>query len=243
MRVTLALVLLLATSVAAQDKPEPRFRIGVALAAGTFDADLGPTLDDDTDAGFFRLQFEYIGESRLGGGLRIESFASDDDLFGTGPAGSEATNGSLFGHFTYRLGGDRFDMPLRAGLLGSNLTVEQNGSSAENEALSVGLYAEVAPELTLIHVGPTRWTVYGELGAGLAATEIEVSATPEEFDSDTLFYGVEIGTRLRLGMFEAGLGFLARFQETDDSDVENGFFVPEFNTTFSGVLLSAALRF
>lgn len=245
MRVTLLAVLLLATSLAAQDtKSEPRFRIGVALAAGDvdFNQDDGG-LDDDTDAGFFRLQFEYIGQNRIGGGLRVESYASDDDLGGTGPSGSEANNSAVFGHFTYRLGGDRFEMPLRAGLFADRLTLEQNISNTEVEVSSFGPYFEVAPELTLIHVGPTRWTVYGELGAGWTITEIDADSTTQDFDSESLFYGVELGTRVRLGMFEAGLGLLARFQATDDSDPEGGFFVPSFDASFQGVLLSLALRF
>jgi hypothetical protein len=241
MRTALPAVLLLATSLVAQDEPEPRFRIAIAASIGTFELDQD-VLDDDTDAGLFRLQFEYISSSRLGGGVRIESYASDDDLFG-GANSSEATNGSIFGHFTYRLGRDRFEMPVRAGLLASNLTIEQNATGIENEAMSLGPYLELAPELTLIRVGPTRWTIYGEFGAGFAVTQIEIDGVSEEFDSDSLFYGVEVGTRVGLGMFEVGLGFLARFQVTDDSDVENGLFVPEFDTTFEGVLLSAALRF
>src|SRR5688572_27630945 len=104
MRTALLASLLLAPSLAAQDtKAEPRFRVGVALAAGDFDFDQDTGLDDGTDAGLFRLTFEYVGTSRIGGGVRLESYTSDDDLGGAGPAGTEATNGAFFGHFTYRL--------------------------------------------------------------------------------------------------------------------------------------------
>ena len=242
MRPVLLGVLLLVPSLAAQDsKPEPRLRFGLAVAAGNFDIDLG-LADDDTDAGFLRLQFESIGESQMGGGLRVESFVSDDDLFGTGPTGAEVSNGAAFGHFTYAFGSDRFEMPLRIGVLLNGLTIELN-SGGENEARSIGPYVEIAPELTLIHVGPTRWTIYGELGAGYTFTQIEIDGVSEEFDSNTTFIGVEVGTRLRLGMFEAGLGFLSRFQDTDESDPEGGITVSAFESTFTGVLVSAALRF
>ena len=124
----------------------------------------------------------------------------------------------------------------------NNLTIEAN-SGGENESLSLGPYVEIAPELTLIHVGPTRWTIYGELGGGYTYTEIELDGVSQEFDSNSTFIGVEVGTRLRLGMFEAGLGFLSRFQDTDESDPEGGVVVTAFDSTFTGVLVSAALRF
>ena len=246
MRITSLAVLVLATSIAAQEAAnEPRFRIALAASVGNFDfsGDTGGIGDDDTDAGLFRLSFEYISRSRLGGGVRLESYVTDDDLFAAGPSGAEARNGSLFGHFTYRLGGDRFEMPLRAGLLASTLTVESNGSGTENEAASFGPYVELAPELTLIKIGPTRWTVYGEFGVGYTATQIDSDALANDFDSTSLFYGAEIGTRLGLGMFEVGLGYLARFQTTDESDAEAGVTFPDFDTTFQGIMLSAALRF
>lgn len=65
-------------------------------AGGYFDYDTdGSNLDDDTDAGFFRLQFEGTSKRGFGGGLRLESYTSDDDLFaGTGFADSEASNGT-----------------------------------------------------------------------------------------------------------------------------------------------------
>ena len=242
MRPVLLGVLLLVPSLTAQDtKPEPRLRFGLAVAPGNFEVDLGLT-DDDTDALFLRLQGEYISELGLGGGLRVESFVSDDDLFGTGSAGAEASNGAAFGHFTYAFGSKRFEMPLRIGALANSLTIEAN-SGGENEASSIGPYVEIAPELTLIHVGPTRWTIYGELGGGYTYTQIEIDGVSEEFDSTSIFLGVEVGTRLRLGMFEAGLGFLARFQDTDESDPEGGITVAAFDSTFTGVLVSAALRF
>ena len=44
-------------------------------------------------------------------------------------------------------------------------------------------------------------------------------------------------------MFEAGLGYLARFQDTGESDAEAGVTYPDFDTTFQGIMLSLALRF
>ena len=57
MRTALATVLLLATSLVAQDNAAaPRFRIALAASVGTIDFSADATLgEDDTGAGLFRL--------------------------------------------------------------------------------------------------------------------------------------------------------------------------------------------
>src|SRR5687767_14766424 len=102
-------ILAFAAASLAQDEPRPRFRIAAAIAGGNFDFETddpdpsGPTLEGDTDAGMFRLSFEATTARGIGGGVRLESVASDDDLFvDAGFNATEAGNGTLFAHFTYR---------------------------------------------------------------------------------------------------------------------------------------------
>lgn len=250
MRVAAACTLLLFSPLVAQDtpevKPEPkkdRFRIGAALAGGSFDFEQGAQ-NDDTDAGLFRLQFEFVGNKDFGAGVRIESFVSDDDLFASTTAPTEARDSDLFAHLTWRFGSDRFTMPLRVGLLVNRLEFEAKSTNQESTFTSVGPYVELAPEITLAGRGRTRWSVYAEGGIGWGVTEIEQDAfASQKFDSSTVFVGAELGTRLALGMVELGLAYVVRLQSMERSDPEPSGTIESFDASFQGVLFSFALRF
>ena len=239
-----AVFLALASSLLAQER-EPRFRIGLGLAGGDFDYETeGSNLDGETDAGFFRLQFEGTSSRGIGGGLRFESLVTDDDLFdAAGFAASEAHNGTVFGHFTYRLEAHRFAMPIRVGLLLNGLTLEETGSGYETTFGSVGPYFEVAPEVTLVRRGSTRWSLFAEVGVGVGGTAIEVAGDSRDYESATSFAGVELGTRLLLGPIELGLSYVGRWQALDESDPENGFVVLPNEVDFQGLMISFAVVF
>ncbi len=251
MRLVLPLAVLVLASVSfAQDDAGPRFRIAAGLAAGVFDfEDDGPgvsgaTLMGDTGAGMFRLQFEATSSRGIGGGVRLESVASDDDLFeDEGFAASEARNGTLFGHFTYRHEAHRFAMPIRVGLLFNGLTLEEDATDAEVQYGSFGPYVEVAPEVVVARSGRTSWSLYGEFGVGVAATAIEVDGDPADYESATAFGGVELGTRLTLNKIELGLAYVGRFQSMDESDPEGGFAVLGYDAAFNGLMFTFGVIF
>jgi hypothetical protein len=244
-------VLALACSSAslAQDDPRPRFRIGAGLAGGRFDFETdGSTLSDDTDAGMFRLQFEATSARGIGGGVRLESVASDDDLFAdAGFADTEARNGTIFGHFTYRHEAHRFVMPLRVGLLLNALTLEEDITNNEVTYASIGPYLEIAPEFVIAHSGSTTWSLFGEFGVGVGGTAIDVDDDPRDYESATAFAGIELGTRLTLNKIELGLSYVGRFQSMDESDPEDGpggqFVVLGYDASFNGLLFTFAVVF
>ncbi len=244
-RLSLLLFASLTCSVlTAQGRERPYFRGSLGLAGGSFDfmTDTG-SLDDDTDAGLFQLEFEATSPGGIGGGIRYEGLATDDDLFvvnGTPP--TEARSGSLFAHFTYRVEEHRFAIPIRIGLLLNGLTLEDD-AGFETTYASIGPYFEVEPELTLVRRGGFRWSLYGLLGVGAAATAIDVDQDFRDYESSTGFVGLEAGTRLRAGPAEFGVGYVGRFQSMDESDVEAGQVVLGYDADFHGVLFTFGLVF
>ncbi|MBL8754757.1 MAG: hypothetical protein JNK15_15745 [Planctomycetes bacterium] len=231
--------------LAAQEREEPRFRIGFALSGGEFDFDSdGSNLDDNQSAAMFRLQFEGTSRHGFGGGVRLESLATDDDFFvGNGFAATEVGNGSLFGHFTYRLETHRFAMPIRAGLLLNGLVLDEVGSNDEVTYGSFGPYFEIAPEVVLAKRGKTAWSLYGELGFGGGYTAIDVEGDPNEYESSTGFFGLELGTRLLLNKIELGLAYVGRWQAMDESDPEGSQVVLGYDADYNGLLFSFAVVF
>ncbi len=220
--------------------PEPPFRIGVGLCAADVEVDSEVFGDDDALGGLVRLRFEVISRDDFGGGVRFEAWASDDLVTFSNTVRVIST--TLFSHFTYRLDGERFEAPLRAGLRASRLALDGPTPLGEDKAWSLGPYVEIAPELTLIHGSRARWTIYGELGAGYTFTYVDDGSTPREFETGSLFYGAEVGTRLRFDVLEWGIAWLGRFQSTD-RDVEGGTGYPSVDTTFRGVLFTLTFRF
>ncbi len=245
MRSALPVVLLLASSLAAQDRESPRFRVGLGLSGGQFDFDSDDSpLRGDTDAGLLRLQFEGTSRRGIGGGVRLEGIASDDDLFvDQGFTASEASNSTLFGHFTWRLEEHRFAMPIRLGLLLNGFELQEVQSGAETTYSSFGPYFEIAPELTLTRSGKTNWSIYGEFGFGAAATAVDLSGDNRDYETSSGFAGVEIGTRLTFSKVEFGLAYVGRWQSADESDPEGGFVAPGYDTDYQGLLFTFALVF
>lgn len=246
MRILLPTLLLCLTApLAAQEPESPRFRIAAGLGGGYFDYDTdGSTLSGDTDAGFFRLQFEGTTRSGFGGGLRLESYTSDDDLFvDEGFTASEARNGNLFAHFTYRFEQHRFAMPVRIGLMLNGLTLEEQGTGNESTYGSAGPYFELAPEITIARRGAVSWSLYGEFGVGVGGTVAEFDGDSNEYDSASAFLGLELGTRLQLSAFEIGIAYLGRWQSMDESDDENGLVALGYDAQFQGLLVTVGVVF
>lgn len=233
-----------AAALPAQDDDDPRFRIGFGLAGGEFryKTDESP-LDGDTDAALFRLHLEAVTARGYGGGIRFETLSSDDDLFDdAGFPDTEARQGNLFGHFTYRVAGHRFAMPIRIGFLLDRLTLDQDAAD-EVHFTSAGIKFELAPEITLVRSRGVRWSLFGEAGFAGAGTWIDIEDDSDEYSSGTGYLGLEAGTRLHLGNVELGLSWLGRWQEMDESDEEDGIVVLGYDARFSGLMFTFAVNF
>ena len=229
----------------AQDRDEPRFRIGVGLSGGSFDFETeGSNLEDSESAGMFRLQFEGTSSRGFGGGLRLESLATDDDFFvDAGFAATEVGNGSLFGHFTSRVEAHRFAMPIRAGLLLNGLVLDEVSSNDEVTYGSFGPYFEIAPEVVLARSGKTQWSLYGEVGFGGGVTFIDIEGDANEYESSTGFFGLEFGTRLLLNKIELGLAVVSRWQSMDESEPEGSQVVRAYDADYHGLMFTFGVVF
>lgn len=247
MRSHLFAVLALAIPLAAQQQTtftQP-FRVQFAGAGGelTHHTD-NSLLDGESDAGMFRFDFEGVSRRGFGGGLRYEGITSDDDLFAdAGFNPSEARMSSLYLHFTYRLTARHFAMPVRIGLWLNGYVLEDKVLGDEVTYGSIGPYLELAPEFRLVDKRSLSWSLYGQLGAGVAGTGIDVDNDSNDYYSSTVAYGVELGTRLRTGPFELGVAYVLRGQAMDESDPENGLVVLGYESHFQGLLISATALF
>lgn len=241
-------LLLLLAPLAAQDpdvRQRPRFDIDFSLGGGRFEHKTdGSDLDDHTDAAIFRLRFEATTRHGIGGGIRIEGIGTDDDLFtDAGFNATEASSGSLFGHFTYRAVADRFAMPVRIGLLLNGYQLADQVTDEEVSYGSIGPYLEVAPEFTLFARRDFRWTLFGEAGVGVAATSIDVEGDYRDYVSDTTFAGLEFGTRFDFGPMDLTISAIGRWQSMAESDVEDGQVVLGYDSEFRGLMISFGATF
>lgn len=239
---------LLTLSLAAQDDHATRWRIGLGLGGGSLalDDDSFPR-SDSNKAGAFRLGFEGTSRRGYGGGLRLESFATEELEFGAGPDDFDVGFGSMFGHFTYRVQSHRFAMPVRIGMIANVLTVDNATSPADDMATyrTLGIQTEIAPEFTLARRGSTEWTLYGEVSLGGGGTTIEIDDNSREWDSATVFTGLELGTRVYLGICELSLAYVGRWQSMDESDPDGNppLTVLPYDASFQGVMLGFAVVF
>jgi len=223
----------------------PNFRVELTLGGGsaTHNTDKS-NLDGDTTAGFFRLQFEGFSDSGFGGGVRLEGWKSDDDLFAdNGFPNIEATTSSLFAHASWRVANGDLCMPLRAGFLLHGHMLEDTTTGEQTTFSSFGPQFEIAPELFLTQNRHTRWSVFAELGLGVGFTTVEIDGTSEEYDSSTWFYGFELGTRVYIGPVELGLSYVARGHMMEESDPENSTVVFGYEAGFDGLALTMGVVF
>jgi hypothetical protein len=113
--------LLLLAPLTAQEATtaQARFDVSLGLAGGSFEHRTeASSRDDRTSGALLLLRAEATTAGGFGGGLRLESLQTDDDLFaGTGSNEVEANQGTLFAHLTYRLQEGSFAMPIRIGFL------------------------------------------------------------------------------------------------------------------------------
>lgn len=246
----LALPLLVLSSALVAQRPV-HFHGGFGVAGGTyaFDSDLAG-FDDDATAGLFQTEFEVTNRRGLGGGIRFEYFVTEEDegLF-RNPSnifdeGTQARSSTFLLHGTYLVSQHRFRMPVRIGLLINSLTLDDEGTiNPETNYFSAGPFFEIEPEVTLVRAGPVRWSLYAQLGFGIAGTSIDVDGDFRDYDSASGFGMIEAGTRMRVGPANFGIAFIGRYQSMDRSDIEAGSFIYGYDSDFEGLLISAGFSF
>ena len=244
----LALPLLVLSTALVAQRPV-HFHGGFGVAGGTynFDSDLSG-FDDDATAGLLQMEFEVTNRRGLGGGIRYEYFITEEDegLFRNNAfdEGTQARSGTFLMHGTYLVSQHRFRMPVRIGLLINSLTLDDEGAiNPETNYFSAGPFFEIEPEVTLVRAGPLRWSLYAQLGFGIAGTSIDVDGDFRDYDSASGFGMIEAGTRMRVGPANFGIAFIGRYQSMDRSDIESGSFVYGYDSDFEGLLISAGFSF
>lgn len=239
--------LLLLAPLTAQEATtaQARFDVSLGLAGGTFEHRTeASSRDDRTSSALLILRAEATTAGGFGGGLRLESLQSDDDLFaGTGSNEVEANQGTLFAHLTYRLQEGRFAMPIRIGFLLDDYQLADQVTDQELDHLSAGGAIELAPSFSLLANDSVRWSLFATASAGIAATTIDPDGDDEDYDSSTTRYGLELGTHVSFGRFDVGLSGIGRWQTMDESDPENGTTIAGYRTEFVGALLSFGIVF
>lgn len=241
---TCALLATIATPTIAQQEL-PRLRIELGLGGGTLEHRTdGSDLDGDTDAGAFRLGFEAFGTTGIGGGVRYGAWATDDDLFdGAGYNPTEGSTSELFAHFSYRFGDADFAMPWRTGLMLHDHHLDDRTLDQVTDFATVAILTELAPEIFLSVGERVSWSLTGSASLGAGLTRIDSDALADDYDATTLFYGAELGTRVRIDAIELGLSFVARGHQMDESDSKGGLSVLGYESTFTGVMVTVGAVF
>lgn len=225
---------------------DTKVRTGLAFGAGSLRHRTdGTALDDETDAGYFALGVEAIGDRGLGFGLRFEGIGSDDQMFQGASVGapSEASDGELFLHGTGDFGDDAFRFPLRFGLSLRNYSLQENATGAELEWSSFGPRLELSPDLALAQNDAVRWSLTGRVGVGFGATLVSQSSAIDDWETAMGMLDLGLGTRLSFGSVAVDLGWLSRYSSYAESDPANSSVVLGADSEFQGLVLGLTATF
>ena len=242
-RLTLSIPLLLACSCVTENHGANAY---VAFGGGSMKHETkGTDLDDKTDAGYFALGGEVMFTERVGGGMRLEGAASDDDMFADVPGAdaSEVGDGELFFHGTVGFGEQPQEMPLRFGLFFRGYSLEENVTSDQVNWSSFGPRLEFAPDIELIENDGFRWSLPCRLGVGIGVTTVSTDPETEDWDTTMTQYDVGIATRFAFSKVWFDVGYLNRHANYSESDETAGLTILEADTTFSGLVVTFGVKF
>lgn len=205
----------------------------------------GTDLDDKTSAGYFALGAEAMFTEKIGGGIRIEGAASDDDLFEPlGPvATGEATDGELFLHGTALLGAEESPLPLRFGFFFRGYGLKENLGGEELTWSSFGPRLEFAPDIELTQSDDFRWSLPVRLGAGIGVSTVETDPSTEQWDTTMAQFDVGLATRLQFSSIWFDVGYLIRRTSYAESDEVNNIVILGADSTFSGLVFTLGASF
>lgn len=225
----------------------PHLQIWSDVGIGKLDHNTsGTNLDGDDTATMLEIGVEGFSDSGFGGGVRFGLLASEEGMFDdAGVDNVMATAVDVYLHVTQRWAHDRFALPLRFGLLVNSYQLEQDTSTLEDTVQfdSFGFRTELEPEFLLSDWDGVALTAGSRLSLGSGWTECSTEPSTFEADSATLFYGIDLGFRLRAGMGSFHLGWVLRGQSTDDIDVSGRFLDNGYDATFTGLLIGGGIFF
>lgn len=223
----------------------------VEAGGGSYQVSIDGIADDSTSAGLFGVAFETVPRTKVGGGARVRGIASSDDLEYTANtqfgqvfvSDGEASQGDWFLHATYDNGDERRRLPFRFGMGIHNFEVESASLGGSQTWTSVGPQIEFAPRLPLSQSESATFAFQGLLGLGYGLTSIEASDVSEQWDTTAVFFdfGVGLGAVFERAYFDVGYRYLS--SQYDESDPSGGFFVPQTDASFSGVVFTFGARF
>ncbi|HEX6812944.1 MAG TPA: hypothetical protein VF384_15070 [Planctomycetota bacterium] len=226
----------------AAEKPGSMFQATISPGEAEIDIGSGTNINEDTDALLAGLAFEGVG-NQFGGGVQLDVYVSDDDLLEETPAADTSVTGvTLFPHFTYRPGSDRFRAPIRVGpeAIVHTLEVAGAGGSSDFDWVSIGLGLQVEPEYDFFRDEKSALSIYGQLRGGFGI--VAISGPTDDFDSDSQTFGVEIGMRYQIARFLAAVGYMSRTTNYAESDVVNSTIVEETDYDFRGFFVTLGSR-
>lgn len=225
----------------------PHLQIWADMGFGRLDHNTkGSDLDGDDTATMLEIGVEGFSDSGFGGGVRLGLLSSEEGMFDdAGVDAVMATAVDMYLHITQRWAHERFAMPLRFGFLVNSYQLEQDTSTSEDTIQfdSFGIRTELEPEFLLSDWDGVVLTAGSRLSLGSGWTECSTDPSTFEADSSTLFYGIDLGLRLRTGMGSFHLGWVLRGQSMDDSEVVDGLIYRGYDATFNGLMIGGGIFF
>jgi hypothetical protein len=218
------------------------------MALGSYAHDTSGSLKEgDTSAVLVRLLGEANSEAGWGGGLSMEYLASDDDLLaGEGSLPTSATAREVSFHVLYRVSdGDRFRMPVRAGIFSQSLELTSGPGSDSSEWSTHGFRVAVAPEVVLARRRDFAFSLCSEVSLGFGPSRVDARTPPGDrnYSTSATMLGFDFGARFRFARFGIGISYVHRGTRMDDSDPKDGIFARGFDSSFDGVALVLDARF
>ncbi|MEY2716372.1 MAG: hypothetical protein RIT24_2715 [Planctomycetota bacterium] len=217
------------------------------LAAGNIEVDLEGSANDTTSSRMVELAFETMPQPKMGGGVRLRAMASDDDLDrnpGDGVPGSgEARDAEWFFHGTFENVTGAARLPFRMGLFLRSFDLEEGATGASLAYATYGPRIEFAPVVPLLERDAFGLSVSGLVGFGYGVATVEDSTISGESETNAGFMDLGIGLRAEFSKSFLDLGYRQHASTYEQSDGATGLSVGEVDATFSGLMLSAGIRF
>lgn len=199
--------------------------------------------DDDADATWFRLAYEYARDDGFGGGARLDVAASDDDLFDDQGTPSEAGIADLFVHATWTQVTEDWRVPLRFGLSLHDYTIEDDTSGDTVDWFTFGVRLEVEPEWRIATAEEVRFSLAAPLDVLVGPTWVETDPDTEDWSTSVL--GADVGLSLRIGTDTARfeIGYRRTWLSYDETDAQAGLRVRGIDVDADFLALGFLLRF
>ncbi len=226
------------------------FTGSVGRASGDYTFEIPDSgLKDDTGAELTQYVFEGYGEkSKMGGGVAIEMTNVDDDLFadkGFYPAESGLADIYGYGLTMIRTENDIFRMPIRYGLYYNTFNLEDPSGEIKWSTIGPRFSLEPTIPIDLSENVELNFFAEGNIGFGATMVDVDIGGVSDDETSTSYSLGFEIGTKVVVHDFFAGVSYIYRFTHVSETDIDESstFQVAETEVDFSGVALKLGARF